>query len=69
MNKMNMAAMAENLHIGLPGLKGILRKSVSPAGGHFDYWLKAESLIRSSPYSWVTSHKNWRDPISILLSC
>ena len=32
-------------------------KKKSPAGGHFDYRWKAENLIRSSPYSWVTSHK------------
>ena len=28
-----------------------------PGGGHFDYRLKAENLIRSSPYSWATSYK------------
>ena len=35
----------------------------------YDYRWKAENLIKSSPFSWVTSFKkNWRDPIIIILS-
>ena len=41
------------------------KKIESPDGGHFDYRWKAKNLIRWSPYSWVTSRKNWRDPIII----
>ena len=34
-------------------IQGVVKK-LSPAGGYFDYWWKAENLIRSSPYIWVT---------------
>ena len=51
----------ENLHLYIPGFEGILKKKLkknkSPGGGRFDYRWKAEILIRSSPYSCVTSHK------------
>ena len=33
------------------------KKKLLPASGHFDYRWKTENLVRSSPYSWVTSHK------------
>ena len=33
------------------------KKIYSPGGGHFGYRLKAENLISSSPYSWVTLRK------------
>ena len=37
--------------------KGIMKKVKLK---NFDYRWKAESLFRSSPYLWMTSHKNWR---------
>ena len=38
------------------------------AGGHFYYWWKAEHLIRSSPYSWVTAHTKLGRSNNYLLS-
>ena len=42
--------LADLANLYIPEFKRIL-------GNHFDYWLKAENLIRSSPYSWVASRE------------
>ena len=56
----NRLAYHENLYIyqvSREFKKKSLKKNWSPGGGHFDFRLKAENLIRWSPYSWATSHK------------
>ena len=56
-DNVNRFADPENLY--LPGFEEILKKNLveKKGGGHFDYRWKAENLIRSSAYSWVTSRK------------